>query len=171
MGLPLPPVAERFERLEETLRIALQMWAGDESAFAGKHYTLDAPVHSPATVSRPHPPILIGGTGERRTLPLVARYADACNVFDIPDGGATVRHKLAVLAQLCSEIGRPYEEIEKTISTRLAPGESAESFVARCAAFVDLGIDHVGVVTTGPWTDEGVATLAEAAPELARLGR
>ena len=171
MGLPLPPIAERFERLEETLRIALQMWAGDESAFKGKHYTLGNPVLSPRTISRPHPPILIGGTGERRTLPLVARYADACNVFDIPDGGATVRHKLAVLAQLCSEIGRPYEEIEKTIATRLAPGESAESFVARCAAFVDLGIDHVGVVTTGPWTDEGVATLAEAAPQLARLGR
>ena len=171
MGLPLPPVAERFERLEETLRIALQMWAGDECAFAGKHYTLDAPVHSPATVSRPHPPILIGGTGERRTLPLVARYADACNVFDIPDGGATVRRKLAVLAELCAAIGRPYEKIEKTIATRLAPGESAESFVARCAAFAELGIDHVGVLTTGPWTDQGVATLAEAAPELAQLGR
>ena len=169
MGLPLPPITERFERLEETLRIALRMWAGDESAFEGRHYTLANPVHSPPAISRPHPPILIGGTGERRTLPLVARYADACNVFDIPDGGATVRHKLSVLAQLCSEIGRPYEEIEKTISTRLALGESAESFVARCAAFVDLGIDHVGVVTTGPWTDEGIATLAEATPELARL--
>jgi F420-dependent oxidoreductase-like protein len=171
MGLPLPPLAERFERLEETLRIALQMWAGDESAFEGRHYTLGGPVLSPGTVARPHPPILIGGTGERRTLPLVARYGDACNVFDIPDGGATVRHKLAVLAELCDGIGRRYEEIEKTISTRLAPGESAESFVARCAAFVDLGIDHVGVVTTGPWTDQGVATLAEAAPELGRLGR
>jgi hypothetical protein len=92
-------------------------------------------------------------------------------VFDIPDGGATARQKLAVLARLCGEIGRPYEEIEKTISTRLAPGESAESFVERCRAFVDLGIDHVGVVTTGPWTEEGVATLARAAPELAGLGR
>ena len=170
MGLPLPSVAERFERLEETLRIALQMWAGDESSFEGRHYTLGAPVHSPPTVTRPHPPILIGGTGERRTLPLVARYADACNVFDIPDGGVTVRHKLSVLAELCAAIGRPYEKIEKTIATRLEPGESAESFVARCAAFVELGIDHVGVVTTGPWTDQGVATLAEAVPELASLG-
>ena len=75
------------------------------------------------------PPILIGGTGERRTLPLVARYADACNVFDIPDGGATARHKLGVLQELCAEIGRPYDAIEKTISTRLEPGESAASFV------------------------------------------
>jgi F420-dependent oxidoreductase-like protein len=170
LGLPLPPVAERFERLEETLRIARQMWAGDESPFHGTHYHLDMPVHSPPTASRPHPPILIGGTGERRTLPLVARYADACNVFDIPDGGATVRRKLGVLEELCAAIGRPYTEIEKTIATRLEPDESAESLVRRCRTFTDLGIDHVGVVTTGPWTDRAVETLAAAVPALASLG-
>jgi F420-dependent oxidoreductase-like protein len=164
MGLPLPPIRERFERLEETLRIALQLWAGDDSPFVGQHYRLDAPAHSPAPLSRP--PILIGGTGERSTLPLVARYADACNVFDIPDGGATARHKLGVLRELCTEIGRPYDAIEKTISTRLEPGEPAASFVRRCQAFRELGIDHVAVVTTGPWTDEAVATLAAAAPRL-----
>lgn len=169
MGLPLPPVAERFDRLEETLRIALQMWAGDDSPFQGTHYRLDRPESSPNTVSRPHPKILIGGTGERRTLPLVARYADACNVFDIPDGGATVRRKLDVLAKLCDEAGRPYDDIEKTIATRLAPGESTESFVDRCRTFVDLGIDHVGVVTTGPWTAEAVAVLAAAVPDVADL--
>jgi alkanesulfonate monooxygenase SsuD/methylene tetrahydromethanopterin reductase-like flavin-dependent oxidoreductase (luciferase family) len=166
MGLPLPPVGERFARLEETLRIALQLWAGDTTPFAGAHYRLADPVLSPPPLTRPHPPILIGGTGERRTLPLVARYADACNVFDLPDGGATVRHKLGVLQQLCAEIGRPYDAIEKTISTRLAPGESAASFVERCRTFADLGIDHVGVITTGPWTDDAVATLAAAAPRL-----
>jgi F420-dependent oxidoreductase-like protein len=164
MGLPLPPVGERFARLEETLRITLQLWAGDASPFVGEHYRLDAPVHSPAPMSRP--PILIGGTGERRTLPLVARYADACNVFDIPDGGATVRRKLGVLQRLCAEIGRPYDAIEKTISTRLGPGESAASFVERCRAFEELGIDHVAVITTGPWTDEAVATLTAAAGHL-----
>lgn len=169
MGLHLPPVPERFDRLEETLRIARQMWNGDESAFDGAHYTLGGPQGSPVPLSRPHPPILVGGTGERRTLPLVARYADLCNVFDIPDGGATVRHKLSVLATLCDGIGRPFDEIEKMIATRLEPGEGATAFVERCAAFVDLGIDHVGVVTTGPWTDDGVATLAEAAPMLADL--
>ncbi len=171
MGSPLPPVAERFERLEETLRIARQMWAGDESPFRGRHYTLARPVLSPSTVVRPHPPVLIGGTGERRTLPLVARYADACNVFDIPDGGATVRHKLAVLQKLCAEIGRPYDEIEKTIATRLQPGESAASFVQRCEGFAELGIDHAGVITTGPWTEEAVAVLAEAVPAVDGLGR
>jgi alkanesulfonate monooxygenase SsuD/methylene tetrahydromethanopterin reductase-like flavin-dependent oxidoreductase (luciferase family) len=159
-------VAERFERLEETLRIALQMWAGDESRFAGRHYTLEQPVSSPAPVSRPRPPILIGGTGEKRTLPLVARYADACNVFDLPDGGATVRHKLDGLAGLCAEIGRPYAEIEKTISTRWTAGESAAAFAERCLGFAELGVDHVGVVTTGPWTEDGIATLSEAAGRL-----
>jgi len=160
MGLPLPPVAERFAHLEETLRIARQMWSGDESPFHGAHHTLERPVLSPRAVSRPHLPILVGGTGERRTLPLVARYADACNVFDIPDGGATVRHKLGVLERLCDGIGRPYAEIEKTISTRLGPGEPADSFARRCRALADLGIEHVCVLTAGPWTEEGVATLA-----------
>ena len=104
-------------------------------------------------------------------MPLVARYADACNVFDIPDGGATVRHKLAVLQKLCAEIGRPYDEIEKTIATRLQPGESAASFVQRCRGFAELGIDHAGVITTGPWTEEAVAVLTEAAPAVDQLGR
>jgi F420-dependent oxidoreductase-like protein len=169
MGLPLGPVGERFDRLEEALRIALQMWAGDESPYEGVHYRLEKPTSSPAPIGRPHPPILIGGTGEKRTLPLVARYGDVCNVFDIPDGGATVRHKLAVLRGLCEDIGRPYDEIEKMIATRLGPEETAAAFVERCSAFVELGIDHVGVITTGPWTDAAVATLAEAVPGIAAL--
>lgn len=169
MGLPLPPLPERFDRLEELLRIALRLWSGDESAFHGRYYALEAPVGSPAPVSRPHPPILVGGTGERRTLPLVARYADACNVFDIPDGGATVRHKLDVLRACCEEVGRPYDEVEKVISTRLAPGEPASSFADRCAAFAELGVEHASVVTTGPWTEADVATLAEAAGQVAGL--
>ncbi|MFU8854818.1 LLM class F420-dependent oxidoreductase [Micromonospora sp. SL1-18] len=170
MGLPLPPVPERFDRLEETLQIALRMWTGDASPYRGRHHTLDGPVGSPAPVSRPHPPILIGGTGEKRTLPLVARYADACNVFDIPDGGKTVRHKLAVLRALCDDLGRPYDQIEKVIATRLQPGESTASFVTRCATFAELGIDHVSVITTGPWTAESVATLVEAADQIVALG-
>ena len=163
MGLPLPPTAERFEHLDETLRIALQMWAGDRSPFHGRHHTLERPVESPLPLSRPHPPILIGGAGERKTLRLVAQYGDACNLFDIPDGGATVRHKLEVLARHCDDVGRPYEEIDKTVSTRLEPGERADAFAERCVQLAGLGIEHAVVITAGPWDTEGVATLAEAA--------
>ena len=170
MGLPLPPVAERFERLEETLRIAARMWAGDETPFTGAHYHLQHPASSPPPTQRPHPPILIGGAGERRTLRLVARYADACNLFDIPDGGRTVKHKLAVLARHCEEVGRPPGAIEKTLSTRLHPGEPSEEFVARCTAAAALGIEHVVVVTPGPWSAEALATLGAAIPVLREVG-
>ena len=160
MGLPLPATAERFERLEETLRLAAQMWSGDDAPFEGRHYTLARPLNSPPAVRRPHPPVLVGGAGERKTLRLVARYADACNLFDIPDGGRTARHKLDVLRRHCAAVGRRYEEIEKTVSTRLDPGESADAFAQRCAALADLGFEHAVVITNGPWTEKAVATLS-----------
>lgn len=161
MGLAFPPTAQRFEYLRDTLVLARRMWAGEDEPFHGKHFSLEHPVSSPNPERAPR--ILVGGTGERRTLPLVARYADACNVFDIPDGGQTVRHKLAVLAEQCAAVDRPYEEVEKTISTRLLPDESGPAFARRCAAFADLGIDHVIVITAGPWTPDAVRTAAYAA--------
>jgi F420-dependent oxidoreductase-like protein len=170
MGLPLPPVAERFERLEETLQLATRMWAGDDAPFTGRHYRLQRPVGSPPPLRRPHPPVLVGGAGERRTLRLVARYADACNLFDIPDGGRTVTHKLEVLARHCQEVGRPYEAIEKTLSTRLETGESAGDFVTRCRAAGAMGIEHVVLITPGPWTAEPLATLGAAIPTLEKVG-
>ncbi|MBO0682179.1 MAG: LLM class F420-dependent oxidoreductase, partial [Candidatus Dormibacteraeota bacterium] len=97
LGIPFPPLGERFERLEETLRICLQMWAGERTPFEGRHYSLADPLNSPQALSRPHPPILIGGGGERKTLRLVARYADACNLF----AGPQVAHKLDVLRRHC----------------------------------------------------------------------
>ena len=101
----------------------------------------------------------------------MARYADACNVFDIPDGGATARHKLAVLEKLCAGYRQALRgDREDHLEPAWRPGESAASFVERCRAFADLGIDHVGVVTTGPWTEDAVATLAAAVPALDGLG-
>jgi F420-dependent oxidoreductase-like protein len=169
MGLPFPPAAERYERLEETLHIANRMWAGDETPFEGRHYRLGRPQGSPAPVSHPHPPILIGGAGERKTLRLVAQYADACNLFDIPDGGRTVRHKLAVLARHCEEVGRAYEAIEKTLSTRLEAGESSDDFTRRCQAAAALGIEHMVVISSAPWTTEALSTLATAIPALGEV--
>jgi F420-dependent oxidoreductase-like protein len=166
MGLSMPPVAERFERLQETLELAERMWAGDETPFEGKHYHLASPHGSPLPLSRPHPPVLIGGTGPRRTLRLVAERADACNVFDIPDGGKTVRRNLDVLARHCDDVGRPYAAIEKTLATRLDAGETSDGFVRRAEAAAALGIDHLVVVTPGAWTAEPLATLAAAIPAI-----
>jgi F420-dependent oxidoreductase-like protein len=163
MGLDLPPLGERFERLEETLRLAVQMWAGDTSPFQGEHYRLEHPVSSPGPLTKPHPPILIGGMGERKTLRLVARYADACNLFDIPDGGRTIRHKLDVLAGHCNDLGRDYDTIDKTLSTRLEAGETANQFAGRCAYLAALGITHVVLITTGPWTSGELDIICSAA--------
>jgi len=122
LGIPFPPVAERFERLEETLQICLQMWRGDETPYAGRHYQLERPLNSPQPLSRPHPPIMIGGGGERKTLRLVARYADACNLFPTPD----LARKLDVLRAHCDAEGRDYDEITKTCYFIFDVGEKGE---------------------------------------------
>ena len=125
LGLPFPPTAERFERLEEAILICRQMWSGDEGPFDGKHYHLARTLNSPQVLSRPHPPILIGGSGEKKTLRLVARYADACNIAAY-DPAETAR-KLDVLRQHCANEGRDYDEIEKTGQTRFDLGENGEN--------------------------------------------
>ena len=113
LGVPFPPISERFERLEETLQIAQQMWSGNEKPYQGKYYQLERLLNSPQSVQRPHPPILIGGTGERKTLRMVAQYGDACNLF-ARMGDDVLKRKLDILRQHCEALGRPYEQIEKT---------------------------------------------------------
>ncbi|MGH9105786.1 MAG: LLM class F420-dependent oxidoreductase [Acidimicrobiales bacterium] len=122
LGLCFPPLAERYERLEEILQICLQMWGGDDGSFQGQHYQLERTLNSPQAVSRPHPPILIGGSGEKKTLRLVARYAQACNVF----ASADVARKFEVLRGHCESEGRPYDEIEKTVLYNFDVGEKGE---------------------------------------------
>jgi len=113
LGVPFPPTAERFERLEETLQIAHQMWSGEAKPYEGKHYQLARTLNSPQPVQKPHPPILIGGTGEKKTLRFVAQYADACNLF-ARLGKEELKRKLGILQEHCQTVGRPYEQIEKT---------------------------------------------------------
>ncbi|MGH8862880.1 MAG: LLM class flavin-dependent oxidoreductase, partial [Jatrophihabitantaceae bacterium] len=168
MGLALPPAPERFDIAADTLELARRMWAGDESPFHGRRIQLDGPIGSPRPLATPHPPVLVGGMGPRRTMRLVAEYADACNLFDMPDGGESVRRALGALQQHCAELGRPYEQVERTITTALGNDESADAFVQRCGALGDLGIEHVVTITRGrPWTEDRVAVLGEALQQLA----
>ena len=139
LGIPFPPLAERFERLEETLQICLQMWSGEEKPFAGKHYQLERTLNSPQSLTRPHPPIMIGGMGERKTLLLVARYAQACNLFPTPD----LPRKLEVLRAHCEAEGRDYNEIEKTSMFNFdvgANGENIGKTIGRLRRLNKLGV-------------------------------
>ncbi len=132
LGLDFPPLSERYERLEEALQICLQMWSGETKAYEGRHYRLAETLNSPPALSRPHPPILIGGSGEKKTLRLVAQYAQACNLFPGPD----LAHKLDVLRRHCEEVGRDYDEIEKTALFNFDVGEQGER--------VEQTIDQLG---------------------------
>ena len=122
LGIPFPPLKERFEQLEETLKVCLQMWAGEETPFEGKHFQLARPLNSPQSLQRPHPPVMIGGSGEQKTLRLVARYADACNLFPTPE----LPHKLKVLRRHCETEGRDYDSILKTAMFSFDVGERGE---------------------------------------------
>ena len=144
LGFPFPPLKERFELLEETLQLAHHMWAGRTEPFHGRHLHLAEPLCRPLPLSQPHPPILIGGMGEQKTLRLVAQYADGCNLF-ARAGDDVLRQKLDALRGHCDDLGRPYEAIEKTTlaTVHLAPGAmSAADVVAQCRALAALGIQH-----------------------------
>jgi F420-dependent oxidoreductase-like protein len=147
LGIAFPPVAERFERLEETLQICLQMWRGDETPYHGKHYSLQRPLNSPQSLSRPHPPILIGGGGEKKTLRLVAQYADACNLFAGPD----ISRKLDVLREHCETLGRDYDTIYKTAYYLFDPSKGSQQIIDELGALAILGIDAAIGSVAGVW--------------------
>src|SRR5512136_361110 len=145
LGAPFPPLKQRFERLEEALQIVRQMWSGKVAPYRGKHYQLAETLSSPQPVSQPHPPILIGGMGEKKTLKLVAKYADACNLFGRA-GTDVLRDKLSILKRYCEELGRPYDSIERTAldTAHLAPAKMSASLVIEtCRALAGVGIQHV----------------------------
>lgn len=152
LGLPFPPLKERFERLEETLQIAHQMWQDNPTPFKGEHYQLAEPLNHPQPLSKPHPPILIGGDGEQKTLRLVAQYADACNLFagssveDFATISEGIQHKLDVLRRHCDAVGRPYDAIEKTAlaTAHLASGAMKPDDIIRlCERLQAVGIQHL----------------------------
>ena len=160
LGLFFPPLAERFERLEEALRICLQMWSGDDGPFDGEHYHLGRTLNSPQSLSRPHPPILIGGAGEKKTLRLVACYADACNIFDSPE----LARKLDVLREHCAREGRDYTEIEKTAQTRFDLGERGEKVnqtIEHLHELAELGIQVAHGTLVGAGSLHPLELMAE----------
>jgi F420-dependent oxidoreductase-like protein len=145
LGVPYPSTGERFERLEETLHICLQMWAGDERPYEGKHHRLERPLNVPQSVRRPHPPILVGGGGEKKTLRLVAQYADACNLFDSGLGPEGIPRKLDVLRRHCEDVGRDYADIEKTVLARVTLGaEGSRGPSGEPCATVDQTVERFG---------------------------
>jgi F420-dependent oxidoreductase-like protein len=158
LGIPFPPLAERIEMLEEAVQICLRMWHGehgDERPFVGEHYRLERPLNSPQSLSRPHPPIMIGGSGEQKTLRLVARYADACSLYPNPD----LPHKLDVLRRHCETEGRDYDSVEKTCMYHfnLGPdGATTGEIIAGLQRLSGLGIQTTIGIVASP---EPVATL------------
>lgn len=153
LGVPFPPWAARFEMLEEILEVAHQMWSGDSGSYQGKHYRLSETLNSPQPLSQPHPPILVGGMGEKKTLRLVAQYADACNLVT-SIGLEGLRSKLEILRRHCDAVGRSYEEIERTVlgGIDISAGKVVVKDVIRqCRSLADLGFQHfiINIPATG----------------------
>jgi F420-dependent oxidoreductase-like protein len=154
LGMRFPSTKERFEQLEEILQIAKHMWSGDTSPFEGKHFNLPYPVNNPQPLSKPHPPILIGGMGPKKTLRFVAKYGDACNLF----GRAEVevlKERLEILEKHCEDLGRPYEEIEKTVlQTADFEDNSVQDIIANGKDLQELGFEHIIFNVKGEYTPE-----------------
>ena len=187
LGIVYPSLRERFVRLEETLQIAKHMWRGDVTPYEGKYYHLAEPINSPQPISKPHPLIMIGGGGEKKTLRLVAKYGDACNLFigsplkEHPPSWRAIyenrlkflRGKLAVLEQHCDRVGRSYGDVEKTaqVYVRLAPDAQDSGEVTElCQGLARLGIQHVIFNMPNVHEIEPIQTIGdEAIPQVRRL--
>lgn len=162
LGLPFPPTAERFERLEEAIQICLQMWSGSEAPYSGTHYQLERTLNSPPALRQPHPYLMVGGSGERKTLRLVAKYADACNIFFVPD----VAHKLEILKAHCEREGRDYNTIEKTTMVPLTPTTTRDELLSALEDRHKAGFTAVYAVSLGPEPLRGVELLGSVVEEI-----
>ncbi|MDY6998445.1 MAG: LLM class F420-dependent oxidoreductase [Actinomycetota bacterium] len=167
LGVPYPPTAQRFERLEETLQICNQMWdPEDNGPYRGTHYQLAETLCSPQPINRPK--VLIGGGGERKTLRLVAQYGDACNLFASSPGD--VAHKLDVLRRHCDDVGRDYHSISKTVLAMNAGPEAIDEFLTQMADYAELGVDTVIVTPKTGSPASWIDAMSPAVPKLAELG-
>ncbi|MGD0249188.1 MAG: LLM class flavin-dependent oxidoreductase [Candidatus Limnocylindrales bacterium] len=160
LGFPMPPLGVRFEMLEETLQIIHAMWQGERGSgakFDGQHYQADRLLNSPQVLTRPHPKIIIGGGGEQKTLRLVAKYADACNIFGGPD---QLTHKFSVLRERCAEVGRPFDDIERTNLQSVDLGrETPAQVVERFGVLAGVGVQHVIFNLADAWDVRTIETL------------
>ncbi len=166
LGTPFPPLGERFERLEETLQIVLQMWSEEVKPYEGKHYQLAESLNAPQPITKPHPPILIGGGGEKKTLRLVAKYGNACNLF-LMAGMETLQHKLDVLKQHCDDLGRDYKAIDLTLTGMNQP---AKELIEQCRVIAKMGFDEVSLIVPNIHEMHPLETLAqEVIPAIAEF--
>jgi F420-dependent oxidoreductase-like protein len=168
LGVPVVPVGERFERLEETLQICRQMWSDDDGPFRGRHYQLAETICVPPPISRPHPPVMIGGGGEKKTLRLVARYADACNLFGT--GPEEVAHKLDVLREHCAAEDRSYDGIEKTVLVTRPALADVEAFLADVAGYAALGVTEVQTMPDRHPAEFAEQVAERVMPRVAAIG-
>jgi F420-dependent oxidoreductase-like protein len=168
LGVPFPPLRERYERLEETLQICFQMWSEDNGPYEGRHFRLTETLCSPQPVSTPRPRVLIGGGGERKTLRIVATYADACNIIG---DAATVAHKVEVLHRHCEDVDRDPAEIEVTALIPVPDDADRETILREAHAYHDAGVETIVTRSTGPdprrWLEETWSPVVE---ELAAIG-
>jgi F420-dependent oxidoreductase-like protein len=168
LGVPYPPTSERFERLEETLQICRQMWSDDDGPFEGKHYRLASTLCEPQPVTTPRPPIVVGGVGEQKTLRLVARYADATNMFAMEP--EALAHKVEVLERHCEAEGRDPSEIRKTVIGGSDPVAEPDAFLREMESYARLGFTHVQTGPPGPDPVAWTLALAPVVDRLADLG-
>jgi F420-dependent oxidoreductase-like protein len=167
LGVPVVPVAERFERLEETLRICLQMWSDDNGPFNGRHYQLAETLCVPAPLRRPRPPILVGGAGERKTLRLVARYADACNMFGTSP--EDIGRKLEVLRSHCEAEGRDYDAITKTVLAVRPALADVDGFLDAAERYAALGVTELEVMPDRHPVEFATEIAEKVAPRVAAI--
>jgi alkanesulfonate monooxygenase SsuD/methylene tetrahydromethanopterin reductase-like flavin-dependent oxidoreductase (luciferase family) len=169
LGLPFPDTKTRFELLEDQLQIAHHMFKGDTSPYEGKHTRMEHPVNNPAPLQQPHPPILIGGMGPKKTLRMVAQYADACN-FHGGRSDEEIKASIQTLKDHCARLGRPYDEIEKTVLQTISFDSSEPDPIKRGTQLHEWGFSHVIFNIKGDYSDENLEFLTdEVVPELNKL--